>query len=74
MAGGYDLYGTYYPNLNDAINAEMTQCNEIDNAHLKRKISELERRHGNNPNPEVDHLWEYIKSLEKRISKLESEK
>jgi hypothetical protein len=31
MKGEYDLYETYYPNINDAINAEMSQCNEIDN-------------------------------------------
>ena len=24
MRGGYDLYGNYYPNANDALNAEMT--------------------------------------------------
>ena len=38
MRGGYDLYGNYYPNLNDAINAEMAQCNEIDN-RINQRLS-----------------------------------
>ena len=42
MRGGYDLYGNYYPNENDAINAEMSQCNEMDNRINASKIKELE--------------------------------
>ncbi len=30
MKGGYDLYGNYYPNLQDAIDAEIEQMIEID--------------------------------------------
>ena len=77
MKGGYDLYGTYYPNLNDALNAEMAQCNEIDNRFNQKKINELERQlHERQPylsnEEEIHYLWEKIKELEKRIIKLES--
>lgn len=44
MRGGFDLYGNYYPNLNDAMNAEMVQCNEIDNRINQKKINDLERK------------------------------
>lgn len=30
MKGGYDLYGNYYPNFQDAIDAEIEQMIEID--------------------------------------------
>ena len=30
MKGGYDLYGNYYPNLLNAIDAEIEQMAEID--------------------------------------------
>ena len=46
MSGGYDLYGNYYPNINDAYAAEMGQCNEIDNRINAQKISELEKEQG----------------------------
>lgn len=79
MRGGYDLYGTYYPNLNDAMNAEMSQCNEIDNRFNQKKINELERRlqqqQPEQPHPsndeEIHYLWEKIKELETRFSALE---
>lgn len=44
MRGGFDLYGNYYPNANDALNAEMAQCNEIDNRINQKKINDLERK------------------------------
>jgi hypothetical protein len=44
MKGGFDLYGNYYPNEMDAINAEMAQCNEIDNNINRKKIAEQERK------------------------------
>jgi polyhydroxyalkanoate synthesis regulator phasin len=79
MRGGYDLYGNYYPNGNDAINAEMSQCNEIDNRFNKKKINELERKlHESERLPypsdaeEIHYLWEKIKELEERILKLEN--
>jgi polyhydroxyalkanoate synthesis regulator phasin len=78
MSGGYDLYGRYYPNINDAINAEMSQCNEIDNRHNQREIRELKKKlHQQTPpsnEEEIHHLWDKIKQLEERISKLESNK
>jgi uncharacterized protein YhaN len=76
MKGGYDLYGTYYPNLNDALNAEMSQCNEIDNRLNQKKINELERRlHEQQRDPkdeEIHNLWQTIQALEARIAKLET--
>ena len=73
--GGYDLYGTYYPNINDAINAEMSQCNEIDNRFNQKKINELERKlyEQQQPNNEevIHHLLEKINELEERIAILE---
>ena len=70
MRGGYDLYGTYYPNLNDALNAEMAQCNEIDNRINQRKIKELESKL---QKPSYDEwiLWQKIEELELRIKQLE---
>ena len=75
MAGGYDLYGTYYPNINDAINAEMSQCNEIDNRFNQKKINDLERQLYKQQRPsneeEIHNLWQTIQALEARIIKLE---
>ena len=75
MRGGYDLYGNYYPNLNDAMNAEMSQCNEIDNRFNQKKINELERKLHEQQRPsneeEIHYLWEKINQLEERIAVLE---
>ena len=75
MAGGYDLYGTYYPNINDALNAEMSQCNEIDNRFNQNKINELERKLHEQQRPsneeEINYLWGKIQELEERIAILE---
>ena len=43
MRGGFDLYGTYYPNANNALNAEMAQRNEIDNRSNSKKLSEQDK-------------------------------
>lgn len=76
MKGGYDLYGTYYPNLNDALNAEMSQCNEIDNRFNQKKINDLERQLHEQQRPhndeEIHNLWLTIQSLETRITELET--
>ena len=75
MAGGYDLYGTYYPNINDAISAEMSQCNEIDNRINSQKMDKLERQLQEQQRPsseeEIHYLWEKILQLEERIAILE---
>ncbi len=42
--GGYDLYGNYYDNSDDAWNAETAQMNEIDNNAIKNRLSSLERK------------------------------
>ena len=70
MRGGYDLYGNYYPNINDAMNAEMAQCNEIDNRINQRKIQELERQ-VQQPSYDEYVLWTKIEELEQRIQQLE---
>ena len=77
MRGGYDLYGNYYPNENDAINAEMAQCNELDNRINSKRIKDLEQSSSQRqqyPSNEEDihNLWEYIKQLEQRIDLLEN--
>jgi len=75
MRGGYDLYGNYYPNANDALNAELAQCNEIDNRLNREKMDELERKLHEQQRPsneeEIHWLWEKINQLEERISILE---
>ena len=75
MGGGYDLYGNYYPNINDAINAEMVQCNEIENRLNEKKIRELEMRMQEQQIPsneeEIHNIWGMIEKLEKRIKTLE---
>ena len=77
MKGGYDLYGTYYPNANDAMNAEIAQCNEIDMRYVKRDIRDLQRMppQSNEPVPHKDlihYLCEKIEELEKRILLIEN--
>lgn len=69
MRGGYDLHGRYYPNREDAINAETTQCNEIDLAHMRRDMQRMERQQ--HPDQEYHELWQYCQSLEQRIAFLE---
>lgn len=74
--GGYDLYGRYYPNINDAYAAEMSQCNEIDNRFNQKKIDDLEKRlyeqqQSASNEEEIHYLWEKIKELEDKILILE---
>lgn len=58
MKGGYDLYGNYYPNLQDAIDAEIEQMIEIGwdkqrEAHEAKMMAEYEKQYE-----------EYLRSLE----------
>lgn len=75
MKGGYDLHGRYYPNINDALNAEMAQCNEIDNRYNRKQIQDLERKLHNQqqqaPNQEIDFLMGKCQELQQRIEQLE---
>jgi hypothetical protein len=77
MRGGYDLYGNYYHDANDALNAEMIQCNEIDNRLNRKKIDELERKLHEQQRPsneeEIHYLWQKIQQLEERIAILEGQ-
>ena len=76
MKGGYDLYGNYYPDRNDALNAEMSQCNAIDNRINQEKIDDLERQLHEQQRPsneeEIHNLWQAVQALEARIIKLEN--
>lgn len=74
--GGYDLYGRYYPNANDAINAEMAQCAAIDADIAYREVQNMKRQmlyeqQPSNTDEEIHHLWQYIKELEVKIDKLQ---
>ena len=75
MRGGYDLYGNYYPDVNDALNAEMAQCNEIDNRLNRKKMDDLERKlyeqQQQSNEEEIHYLWQKIQQLEERIAILE---
>ena len=66
MRGGYDLYGNYYPDANDALNADMVQ-----------KMDELERQLHEQQQPsneeEIHYLWQKIQQLEERIAILEGQ-
>lgn len=64
MKGGFDLYGTYYPDINDAINAEMSQCNEIDNRNNRNGIRSMEGK--------IAALFREIEMLKERVRILES--
>ena len=61
--GAYDLYGTYYPNTQDALNAENAQMAEIDARHTRYEMQDLQA--------EVCSQAQYIQSLEQRIKELE---
>lgn len=71
--GGYDLYGTYYPNVNDAINAEMAQCAAIDADIAMREVNKIKAKmqHPDPLDDEFNRIWEYIKRLEEKIDKLQ---
>ena len=71
MKGGYDLHGRYYPNVEDAINAEMSQCNEIDNRLLRQQVNKLERQQQQPAEQAYYEAIEYCKMLEHRIEQLE---
>jgi len=76
MRGGYDLYGRYYPNIEDAINAEMAQCAAIDADYTRRELDELrqdmQQPHPSPLNDEFMKLWDYVRDLEQRVKQLES--
>lgn len=66
MRGGFDLYGTYYPNANDALNAEIAQRHEIDNRSNSKKLSEQDKT--------IKMLLNKIESLELELNKLKNDK
>lgn len=61
--GGYDLNGRYYPNAEDALNAEIAQCNEIDNRYNQQRLDNYQRDLQRN-----EQLYsQYIEDLERRL-------
>jgi len=71
--GGYDLYGRYYPNINDAINAETAQCAAIDADIAMREVEKMKKglEHPNRLDDSFRELWEYVNMLQDRIISLE---
>ena len=67
--GGYDLYGNYYKSSQDALNAEMAQCNEID---LRLQRSEQVRQENQlySLQHEIDQLKMIINHLLEENKKL----
>ena len=62
MKGGYDLYGNYYPNLQDAIDAEIEQMIEID---VRRGWDKQRKEHEAKMMAEYEKQYEeYLRSLE----------
>ena len=71
--GGYDLYGRYYPNMNDAENAEMAQCAAIDADISMREVNKLKRQvEQQQPSEQAYYdAIQYCQMLEQRIEQLE---
>ena len=59
----YDLYGNSYKSSQEALNAEMAQCNEIDNRINDEYRQKMNRQQG--------YMKQHIKTLEKKIIDLE---
>lgn len=62
MKGGFDLYGNYYPNLQDALDAEMEQIAEIDARHVDHQRMEYEEAMRRQYEDEM--YQDYLKQLE----------
>ncbi len=69
--GGYDLHGRYYPNINDAINAEMAQCAAIDADIAMREVNKMKEYMQTTSDQAYYDAIEYCKLLERRIEQLE---
>jgi|GEM_PF-2214961 len=77
----YDLYGNYYASAQDAYNAEMAQCAEIDSRLAYERVEKLEREIHNREQyqeydlrQKVDYLMSKVESLEKEIQLLKDRK
>lgn len=67
MRGGYDLNGRYYPNAEDAINAEMAQVAEIDARYALEATDRMQQQMYNDSQITGQYLAEY----DRRITELE---
>ncbi len=65
--GNYDLYGNSYATRQEALNAEMAQCAEIDSRHTQREMRDMEQ---SSQRREYE-LHQHISMLEQRIELLE---
>lgn len=78
--GGYDLHGRYYAKTEDALNAEMAQCAEIDARialsevnKMKRNLNhESQRLRDYEVEQKIDFLMHKVEELENRIKQLET--
>lgn len=62
----------YYPNVEDAINAELAQMSEIDNRINRQRIKALESQQHQYTEPqEIEYLRAKVEELENRIMQLE---
>jgi len=74
--GGYDLYGNYYQDSRDAMNAEMAQCASIDAGIAEREMrnqqQSLNALQSDNYylSQKVAELNESIKQLEEKLNAL----
>lgn len=65
--GGYDLNGRYYSNADDAMNAEIAQCNEIDNRHNQRRLDHYQQDLQRN----AELYSQYMEDMDRRLRYLE---
>ncbi len=68
----YDLYGNSYKTSQEALNAEMAQCAEIDNRIMRDKHEQQENNlHGLEET--IHYMQGHINSLVERVNKLEEQ-
>jgi uncharacterized protein YlxW (UPF0749 family) len=68
--GSYDLYGNYYQNSRDAMNAEMAQCASIDAGIAERETRQQQTELNALQNDNY-YLGQKVTELEEKIKKLE---
>ena len=76
--GYYDLYGNSYKTSQEALNAEMTQCAEIDARAADERISKLEEQQENKyevdqRDKKIDYLIEEVAFLRKEVEELKKQ-
>ena len=79
--GNYDLHGNSYKTRQEALNAEMAQCAEIDSRLNRQKIQQIEDQQRRayeteqgqeyDRDQKIDFLMTKIQELDKRVQELE---